>query len=488
MGVRQAELVILRPKEASAAYTNCIRQFVDAGVLFPFDDEFGLPEALPEDLRPVRCIVMDPARAGEFEAGSAGEALRVFRREGGLVWHPDMKMPVGGTLGDGVARHAVMRVINAAGLRMGDPAMAERMLSIPEERLVAACKGVQREELDFYQRSNGGFHDPVTFCVLPAAIEGAEFFGEPELAEAAWEHLDGHVEKFFTDWHGTGVRWIARYIEHRKRYDLIERLRRRLDGEGGWTALWRVDGVYINCDISRPMGCDPDDVPARLRSNVWTWPETTASIGDTNAVMARLTGETAILEDGLRHIRGAHRWLFAADKSLYYHVGRPEGPDRRSAPWGRGNCWFLAGVAAMLDEMPAEHPARGELAEMLRLELEGLLRVQCEDGMWLNVLDGGENSRACSSVTSRLVEIYGRAYWKGWVRDERIPGMIERAWRGLRTRVWEWRGMGNCVGTSHGLERQTYLARPGDFSRVSRSSFLLAWMAVERVRRMRAEG
>ena len=99
-----------------------------------------------------------------------------------------------------------------------------------------------------------------------------------------------------------------------------------------------------------------------------------------------------------------------------------------------------------------------------------------------NVLDGGENSRPCSSVTSRLVEIYGRAYWKGRLRDERIPPMIERAWRALRTKVWEYRGIGNCVGTSHGLERQTYLARPGDYSRVSRSSFLLSWMAVQKVR------
>ena len=477
------ELLILQPAEPSIPYTNCIRQFVDAGVLFPFDDEFRLPSALPEDLTPLRCIVMDPARKGEIETGAVGERLNRFRREGGLVWFPDMKMPAGGTVGDSVARHSVMRIINAAGLRMNDPAMAARMLAIPEEKLIAACKGVQRDELDFYQRSGNAFGDPVTFCILPAAIESAEFFGDPALAEPAWEHMDGQVERFFAGTHGMGgVRWIARYAERRECAGMVDRLRRHLNGGGIWTSLWRVDGVYINCDISRPADCDPDDVPARLRTNAWTWPETAASIGDANPVIARLTGDDSILDDGLRHIRGAHRWLFAADKGLYYHVGRPDGPDRRSVPWGRGNCWFLAGVDGMLDEMPAAHPARAELAEMLRLELDGLLRVQCADGMWLNVLDGGENSRPCSSVTSRLVEIYGRAYWKGWLRDERIPPMIERAWRALRTKVWEYRGIGNCVGTSHGLERQTYLARPGDYSRVSRSSFLLSWMALQKVR------
>ncbi len=486
--VTQPALLILAPKEATTAWTNCVRQFVDAGVLFPFDDDFRLPAALPTDLSSLRCIMMDPERRGEFETGAAGEALRQFRREGGMVWRPDPKMPAGGTVGDGVARHAVMRVINAAGLPMRDPAMRARMLAIPEARLVAACKGVQREELDFYQRSGGGFHDPVTYCILPAAIESAEFFGEPALADAAWDHIESHLESYFTGTYNTGFRWIARWAERRGCAETLKRLSAHVAAGGNWRGLWRYDGVYINCDITRPPECAPDDVPPRLRENAWTWCETTSSLGDALPPLARITGDPAWLEDGLRHVRGAFRWLFAPDKKLFYHVGRPGGPDRRSVPWGRGNCWFLAGLDAFLDEMPPQHPARAELAQMMRQELDGLLRVQQPDGMWLNVLDGGENSRPCSSATSRLAELYGRAYWKGWLRDERIPDMIERAWSALRTKVWEYRGIGNCVGTSHGLDRQTYLARPGDYSRVSRSSFLLTWMAVQKMRSCRGGG
>jgi hypothetical protein len=479
---KHPELLILAPAAPHVVYSNCVRQFVDNGVWFSFGPGHTLPHDLPENLDPLLCIVIDAARREEFECGPAAERLRRFRREGGFVWYPDPNTPAGGIVGDGVVRHAVMRVINTAGLTLRHPRMIEQLLAVTEETLVAACKGVQADELGFYQRSGGAFHDPVTFVILPAAIEAADFFGEPALAEPAWQHIEGHLEKFFEDRHNTGLRWILRYAKAAKRPDVAERLRKHVAASQGWMGVWRLDGVYLNCDIARTMDADPDDVPARLRRNAWTWCETAASIGDAVPVMARLTKDNALLEVGLRHIRGAHRWLFATDKGLYYHVGRPDGPDRRSAPWGRGNGWFLYGLRGFLDELPEGHPARAELAGMLAQELEGLLRFQGEDGMWRNVIDGGEDSRPCSSATSYFIEVYARAYWKGWLRDERIPPMIEKAWRGLRTKFWDGRGLGYCVGTSHGLDRQTYLARPHDFSRTSRSSMLLSWIEVQRLR------
>ena len=478
----EPELLILAPAAPHVVYSNCIRQFVDKGVWFPFEDDYSLPRDLPADLAPYRCVVIDAARRAEFESVPAAERLRRFQREAGFVWYPDAAMPAGGIVGDGVARHAVMRVINTAGLTLRHPRMIERLLALPEDKLIAACQSAQAEELDFYQRSGGVFHDPVTFVILPAALEAAEFFHDPALAEPAWRHIEAYLDRFMGDRHNTGLRWIMRYAEHARRPELVDALRRHVSASMGWMSVWRFDGVYINCDIERPADVDPDDVPLRLRRNVWTWCETTASIGDAVPCIARLTGDGALLEQGLRHVRGAHRWLFAPDKGLYYHVGRPDGPDRRSAPWGRGNGWFLYGLRGFLDDLPAAHPARAELTAMLGQELEGLLRFQGDDGLWRNVIDAGENSRPCSSATSYFIEVYARAYWKGWLRDERIPPMIEKAWKGLRTKFWDNRGIGYCVGTSHGLDRQTYLARPHDFSRTSRSSMLLSWIELQRTR------
>jgi rhamnogalacturonyl hydrolase YesR len=136
--------------------------------------------------------------------------------------------------------------------------------------------------------------------------------------------------------------------------------------------------------------------------------------------------------------------------------------------------------------MPADHPRRGDLIEMLRLNLEGLLRVQDRHGLWHNVLDASPaDSRSCSSATSQFIRIYAGAYHKGWLKDARIPPMIEKAWLGLKTKIWDYRYLGYCVGTSYALSRQCYLSRPHDSFRPCRSGILHAWIEIQRMRAAR---
>lgn len=220
-----------------------------------------------------------------------------------------------------------------------------------------------------------------------------------------------------------------------------------------------------------------------MRNNIWTWPETAAGLGETFGSVSRITGDPRHLERAVTHVLKAHRWLFAPDKKLWYHVGRPDGPDRRSAPWGRGDGWFLYGLRGLLDDLPESHPRRPEVIALLAAGLEGILAAQNRHGLWHNVLDAAEGeSRECSSATSYFLHVFARAYWKGWLMDERIPPLVERAWKGLKTKVWDWVQLAYCVGTSHMLSRQGYLSRPHDGSRCSRSTLLLAWIELQRMR------
>jgi len=137
--------------------------------------------------------------------------------------------------------------------------------------------------------------------------------------------------------------------------------------------------------------------------------------------------------------------------------------------------------------MPDAHPRRADLCRMLQLNLEGLLRVQDRFGLWHNVLDADPaDSRPCSSATSQVLRLYARAYYKGWCRDPRIPPMLEKAWLGLKTKIWENRLLSYCVGTSYSLSRQCYLARPHDSFRACRSAILHAWIELQRMRAVAA--
>lgn len=474
------ELLILAPAEANIVYTNHVRCFVDMGVAFPFGADYSLPRALPDTLDGLRCILLDPRRAAEFETGANAGRLLAFRRTGGHVQHADLTLQVGGTLGDSVVRHYASRIVNTASLTMRNPVMLERLQARDEASLLERWKTAAPDELAQYARMNHPFGDPTGYITFRAVTEAAEFFADPSLAAPVWAFIAAHADGFGEGHRDRcGGRFLLKHYERtgdRRFLDIVL-------GAYRDDRSWRFNGVFLNRDLTAPDGVDPDNPPALVRDTAWTWPENGAHLGDTLAYLSKVTGDPHWADMAIRHIRQAHHWLFAPDESLWFHVGRPTGPDRRSAPWGRGNGWFLYGVRGLLEDLPDTHPARAGLVDMLRLGLEGLLRHQNARGLWHNVVNANDQeSRECASATSRFIHVYAMAYARGWLRDERIPIMLERAWLGLKTKIWDWALIAYCVGTAYGLTRQVYLARPHDTFRCSRSSLLLAWIEMQRMR------
>jgi rhamnogalacturonyl hydrolase YesR len=298
-----------------------------------------------------------------------------------------------------------------------------------------------------------------------------------------WDFIEGHHEKYGHEFDSCGGRFLLQLFEKTGDRKFLE----RVESFFAQRNLWCLDGVYLNCDLKVPAGADAHNPPALIRDNAWTWPETAANIGDTLAYLSNVTGEEQWREVAVRHVLNAHRWLFDDEIRLWQHVGRPPGPDRRSAPWGRGNAWFLYAIRGLLDDLPDDHAARPQLVALLAAGLEGLLNTQDEHGLWHNVLDAhpGE-SRPCASATSRILHVFAHAYAQGWLRDERIPAMIERAWKGLKTKLWQTEMFAVCVGTSYALCRQVYLSRPHDSMRTSRSEMLLNWIELQRMREVAA--
>jgi len=471
------ELLVLAPSEESQRkFSFYIRCLVDAGVYFPFGAGDELPRELPDDLNGFRSIMIDPARREELAPVAR---LQEFQRGGGYVFYPDLSHPMGGSLGDLMPRHYTQRAMLTAGLTATHPHMTEALRARDESVLVNQWKLAAPDELQQYADMKGAFHDPTGYITFRAVTEAAEFFDEPALAQPVWDYLAEHSSSYGHEFDSCGGRYLLQLHERtgdRRYLDMVLSFFRQ-------RKLWCLDGVYLNCDLKVPEGCDAADPPPLVRDKAWTWPESAANLGDTLAYLSNVTGDPKWADMAVTHVLQAHTWLFDSRINLWQHVGRPTGPDRRSAPWGRGNAWFLYAVRGLLDDLPESHDARPQLAQMLASGLEGLLAVQNEDGLWHNVLDAREGeSRPCSSATSRFIHVYARAYAKGWLRDERIPPMVERAWSGLKTKIWDSRLLAYCVGTSYSLSRQVYLSRPHDTFRVSRSSLLLAWIELQRMR------
>jgi hypothetical protein len=60
--------------------------------------------------------------------------------------------------------------------------------------------------------------------------------------------------------------------------------------------------------------------------------------------------------------------------------------------------------------------------------------------------------------------------------------MLQRAWQGLKTKIWRGMPVGHCGGTSYMQSRQAYVAR--HHTRFLESALLLARIELERVRRV----
>lgn len=473
------ELIILRTAQDDRVYREFVYCFVDEAVCFPFGADDALPDRLPDDLKPVKCIMMDQPTRTALEQGPMSEVLRTFVAEGGFIFVPDPHMPVGGSLGYLTAMHNVQRVICCSGLTARHPAMLKRLRTRDESVWLSAWRSAAESELRQYEAMGHFFGDPVGFMTLRACDEAAAFFEDPSFLEPGDRYMHAHYASYGSGrGEHTGGRYLLGYAQRSGERSIADHVLNHAHR----VRHWELDGVFLNLDITAPEGADPTRPPERILANTWTWPETAGMVGETWGSLSKATGDPKWMERAATHVTKAFQWLYHPGNGLIMHVGRPNGPDLRSAPWGRGISWYLCAVRGLLNDLPADHDARPELVRILSVILDGLLRYQDEYGLWRNVLDAApQDSRPCASATSRFLQIYARAFHRGWLRDPRIPDMVERAWVGLTTKIWNTGLIAVCVGTSYSLSRQTYLARPHHTFRASRSEMLINWIERQRM-------
>jgi rhamnogalacturonyl hydrolase YesR len=194
--------------------------------------------------------------------------------------------------------------------------------------------------------------------------------------------------------------------------------------------------------------------------------------GGTAAMLARLTGESRYLDEALRMVHKIDEWCKDTREGIYFFGGKPGW--HHPVKWGRGHAWALLGVLDVLENLPENHSSYKYMTDILKDSLEGLLKYQNGNGTWPNVLDN-PISMPDTSCTCKFASVYGRAFWKGWLRDERVLPMLERAWFGLKSLYWKDKLLSWCDGTASVNDVLYYLRRP----HVAYLPFAALWSGVE---------
>lgn len=116
---------------------------------------------------------------------------------------------------------------------------------------------------------------------------------------------------------------------------------------------------------------------------IWWWCDALYMAPPTFAKLAQVTGDPHYLDVMDRWYWETYAALFDPAEHLFYRDERFVNPaDGNKVFWSRGNGWVLAGLARMLDVLPADHPSRGRYVDLFKQMAARMVQLQPADGLW----------------------------------------------------------------------------------------------------------
>jgi unsaturated rhamnogalacturonyl hydrolase len=302
-------------------------------------------------------------------------------------------------------------------------------------------------------------------------LEASDALGEERYAQGARRWLDAQLaegvnlaEGATWDWGALPLPALALYRRTREEpylalarqvcEHITTRARRTADGavvtHAGRPQLW-VDSMYFTA-------------PALVRT-------------------AAVTGEQRYVEEAARELEVHARHLLDASTGLFRHMWDEESDQRSPCAWARGNAWAALATLEVLNALPQDHPRRAPLAEMLRRQMEAVVRLQDASGLWHTVLDRPDSYLETSCAAMLALAIVGGVQANppqgGWLPAEMLAS-ARRAWNGVRAQVTpEGRVTGVSAGTPPG-DFETYQRVPLGSQTFGTGFVLLAGIEMDR--------
>lgn len=178
------------------------------------------------------------------------------------------------------------------------------------------------------------------------------------------------------------------------------------------------------------------------------------------AEMGRLTGERRYFDDAVKQVLLYSRRMFNKSLGLYMHgwvLGMDVHPEFH---WARANGWALLAITDLLDALPANHPDRVQVLDLLRAHIRGLAACQSGSGFWHQLLDRND-SYLETSATAIYTYSVAHAINKGWIDPLAFGPMCLLGWNAVSTRVnAQGQVEGTCVGTGMAFDPAFYYYRP----------------------------
>ncbi|HVU36772.1 MAG TPA: glycoside hydrolase family 88 protein [Opitutales bacterium] len=160
------------------------------------------------------------------------------------------------------------------------------------------------------------------------------------------------------------------------------------------------------------------------------------------AAYAKVFNQPSDFDDITKQILLADQHTYDPKTGLFYHGWDDTRKQSWADPatghspsfWGRGEGWYAMAMVDVLEDLPADHPNRVKILDVLHRLADGLVRWQDpQTGLWWQVLDQGsrEGNYLEASGSSMFVYALAKAVNHGWLPKEKYAAAALRGFDGL---------------------------------------------------------
>ncbi|NEW83787.1 MAG: hypothetical protein GZ094_15670 [Mariniphaga sp.] len=165
------------------------------------------------------------------------------------------------------------------------------------------------------------------------------------------------------------------------------------------------------------------------------------------------------LDDAANQAVKFNEQVWDPEDNLYMHAKYSE-KAIKLPHWSRANGWAIWAMTEVLMVLPRSHPNYKLIIDHYRKHVESLVKLQNQNGFWLQVLDRPD-SREEVSGTAIFTMAIARGITNGWLNAKKYKPIVQKGWEALKTQIEPDGTVHNiCYGTMCSEDVEYYMNRP----------------------------
>lgn len=190
-------------------------------------------------------------------------------------------------------------------------------------------------------------------------------------------------------------------------------------------------------------------------------------------------------DDAAGQVLDFNKHVWDDDAQLYMHANYTSRHDVKLPHWSRANGWAIWAMSDVLAELPRSHPKYKAILKQYRTFVNSLVKYQCPDGFWCNVIDRNDSPKEVSGTAIFTMGI-ARGIRNGWLDKDKFMPVVMKGWDAVASEIEDDGTVHKiCIGTMCTEDVNYYMTRPF-FDNDTHGSFAVIFAGLE-VQRMMDE-